>query len=807
MRALGQDVLLAIREITRQRGLSAIVVLTLGLGIGFATALFSVVDGVLLRPLPYVDADRLVYLWQNDRATGTEREPIGSADFYDFRDRTRSFEGVALWGMYSASLLREGVEPLQLGVAVVTADLDRVLGIEPELGRGIGAEEVEGRLGEVVVLTHELWRDGFGADPGAVGTRVVVDGVETEIIGVLPARAAVLMGEGVHAWRPLRLTPASATRSPHAYTAVARLAGGVAVEHAQTEMAALARTLEAEVPENVNRGAFVEPVDRYLRGDARGVMAGLLGAVGVLLVLTVLNVTNLLLARTRARARETAVHTALGAGVARTMRRNLAATTILTLVSAAVGVGVAWATLHAMLGMIPSSLLALGAPTLDGAALGFSVVLALALGVVLGIAPVTSALRLDVRGALGRGRGGDASTGPHRMGRFLVGAQTALATVLLVGSGLLASTLYNLSRVDLGFETDGVLRMSTSLPDNRYPSDFPQYPDWPEKLGFVRETIERVERLPGVLAAALTTNHPLDPGFTNSISIEGRPPDPERGEPTTRMITPGYFEVARVRLLEGRLITEADDHQTDGVVLLNRTAAERYFPAGDAMGARIAFWGLGFREIVGIIEDERVHGLREAAPPAFYTSLLQTPPAGGELTLMVRTAGVPLEWARPVRDAVVAVDPQLAVFNVTSMEATLAGAQQRERFVASLIGVFALMALVLAATGVYGVLSYIVSRRRREMGIRLALVAQPAGLRSMILGQGMWIAGVGVAGGLVLARAAASILEGLLFGVQGGTPAPYALSAAVLLAVAFAASAVPAWRAAAIAPADSLRSE
>jgi predicted permease len=354
MRAMGQDVVLAVREVTRQRGLSALVVVTLALGIGFATALFSVVDGVLLRPLPYGEPDRLVYVWQNDRATGTEREPMGTADYFDFRDRTRSFEGVGLWGTYRASLLREGAEPLQINAAVVNADVGRVLGIEPALGRGIGPEEAEGRAGEVVVLAHELWRDGFGARPDIVGERVDLDGVSTEVIGVLPPRATVAMGEAVHAWRPLDLTPATATRSPHAYTAVARLAGVASLEAAQREAADLARTMEAEDAENLNRGALVEPVDQYLRGDARGVLAGLLAAVGILLALTVLNVGNLLLARARARARDTAVHTALGAGGLRMVRRSMVATTLLALAAAGLGGLVAWATLRAMLGLIPS---------------------------------------------------------------------------------------------------------------------------------------------------------------------------------------------------------------------------------------------------------------------------------------------------------------------------------------------------------------------------------------------------------------------------------------------------------------------
>lgn len=807
MRGWAEDVGLAVREVRRQPGFSALVVGVLALGIGFATALFSVVDGVLLRPLPYANVERLVYLWQNDRATGTVREPIGSADFFDFRDRSRSFDGMGVWRVDPVNLLRDGAEPMQIAVARVSEDVGRVLGLETVLGRPVGSDDGRGAGAPVAVLGYEFWRDALGADPGVLGSSLTLDEGTVEVVGVLGPRATVAMGERIDMMRPLSLTPAGATRSPHVYTAVARLTAGSALEVARREMADLAAVMEREDPENTNRGVFVEPVDEYLRGDARTVLAGLLAAVGVLLALTVLNVGNLLLARARDRARDAAVHAALGAGTLRLARRSVAATLTLAVAAVVLGAGVARVTLSVVSGLVPPSLMALGTPALNGSAWLFAAGLALLLGAVLGVAPVVSAVRLDVRSALADGRGGAGAPGAHRIARWLVGAQAALATTLLVGSVLLATTLYHLSRVDLGFETDRVLRMSTTLSAVRYPSDFATYPRWPEKLGFMRDALARVGDVPGVTAAAFTTNHSLDPGFTNSISIEGRPADAARGEPTTRMVTPAYFEVARVGLVAGRLLDESDDLEAPGVVVLNRTAAARYFPDGDALGSRIGFWGLGFREIVGVVEDERVHGLRSEAPPAFYTSLFQTPAADGNLTLMVRTEGAPLQWAEPVRAALASVDGQLAVFDVTTMDATLERAQQRERFVTRIIGVFALMAVVLASTGVYGVLSHFVARRRREMGIRLALGAEPARLRRMVLGQGLWIAGLGVAGGLLLARFGVSVLRGLLFGVEGGDVLPYAGAAALLLGVAFLASDLPARRAASVTPADTLRTE
>ncbi len=806
--ALAQDLRLGLHSLRRDRGLSTLVVLTLALGIGFATALFGVVDGVLLRPLPYATPERLVYLWQNDRATGTTREAMGSADFYDFRDRTRSFEAVAMWGRYEASMQREGGDPVQLRLAVVHHDLDDLLGLTPVLGRGVTIDETEGAGGDVIVLGDALWRSAFDGDPAVVGTDILLDGVPTRVVGVLPPRASLLMGGDVDAWRPLRMTSAQATRNPHAYRAVARLAPGVAVAAAQADAERLAAELEAEDPANTNRGAFVEPLDAFLRGDARGTLLALVAAVGVLLALATLNVTNLLLARAAAREGDAAVHTALGSGTGRTIRRQLAATIALSLTASVVGALFAWGALGALGGLIPPDLRALGAPRLDARVLGFAVTLALLLAVAFGVGPALAAARVDPARSLGSaGRSGAGARRATFTRRLLVGGQAALATLLLVGAGLLGLTVQNLGQVELGFATERVLRGSVALPTNRYPVDFSIYPHLTERLEFTRESLRRLGEVPGVEAVALVTNHSLDPGFTNSIAIEGQPPDPARGEPTTRMVTPGYRTVAGVRLLDGRWFEPGDVADAAGVVVLNRVAAERYFPDGDALGQRIAFWGLGFREIVGIVQDERVGGPRTDPPPAFYTSLLQTPPAGGTLTFMIRTAGDPRSAAPALRRIVREIDPQLAVFDIATMDETLALAQQRERFVTALLGAFATMALALAAIGVYGVLSYSVARRTRELGIRKALGADRGGVRRLVLAQGAGLVAGGIAIGLAAGRLGARTLESLLFGVDAGSPLPYLVAGTALLAVAFVASLVPAMRASSVAPAHALRSD
>jgi predicted permease len=805
---LGQDVRLAWRELARDRGISALVVTTLALGAGFATALFSLVDTVLLRPLPYPEPDRLVYLWQNDRATGTLREPAGTADFYDFRDRTRSFSAVGMFLPGSGTLLSPGGEARSLRLAAVHHDLPGVLGIEPALGRMISREETEGGGAEVVLLTDPLWRGLFSGDPSVVGRTVVLDDVPREVVGILPPGAGMVMGAAVDAWIPLRVSPAQATRSPHQVTVVARLASGVGLPGAAAEMAALAARMEEEDPENRNRGAFVEPVADYLRGPSGATLVLLQGAVGLLLLLMTLNVTHLLLSRGVARSRDAAVHLALGAGAGRVARRAMLSTFLLCLAGTGVGLGVALLLLDLLAPLVPPAMRPTSPVGLDARVLLFAFVLAVGLAAASGIPPALAAFRLDLQRALSVARGEAGGRGPRDRARYLlVAAQAGVASILVVGASLLGSTLLNLHRVDPGFGVDRTLRLTLSLPSTRYPADFSRFPDWPERLELQAELLRRGREVPGVEALALAVNHPLDPGFTNSFRIEGRAPDPGQGEMTTRMVTPGYFPVTGLALVEGRLFHEGEGPDDPGTVVINRAAARLHFPDGGAVGSRIAFWGLQFREIVGVVEDERVHGIREAAPPAFYVNLLQTPSAAGELTLLARTAGDPEASAAPLQRLVAAVDPGLAVHDVATMEATLARSLQRERFATGVVGLFAAMALGLSALGVYGVLSYSVARRRREMGVRMALGARATELRWSVVRQGLgWVA-AGAGLGLLAARGASGVLDALLYEVNPGSPWAYFLAVTVLLGVAVLAALVPAGRISRIDPAASLRAD
>lgn len=811
--ALVQDFRLEWRGLVRDRAVSIPALVTLALGTGFATALFGLVDSVLLRPLPYPDAGGVVYLWQNDRATGTVREPAGTADFYDFRQRTRSFSATAMFLPGAASLTLPGGETRPLRTAAVHHDLPGVLGITPVAGRWIRDAETEGEGPDVVLLGEELWRRAFGGDPALVGRTVLLDDAPHEVVGILPRGASLVMGGPVEAWTPLRMTPARATRSPHQVTVVARLAPGVTQAAAASEMTGLAAAMEEEDPENRNRGVLVESVGEYLRGPATATLAALQGAVALLLVLMTLNVAHLLMGRSLARGREAAIHRALGAGSGRVARRAVLGTLLLAMAGTAAGLLVAIPTLDLLAFLVPPGMRGAVEPRLDLRVALFGLLLAPLLALAAGLPPALSGLRADLRSALsshGAGSGAPGAPGAGGLGRirpFLVSIQAAVAAALVVGATLLGSTVANLYRVDPGFMVAGTARLTLALPAGRYPADFATFPAWPERLGLQDELLRRTAALPGVEAVALAVNHPLDPGFTNSFRIEGRDPVPGQGEMTTRMVTPGYFPLVGLRVLEGRHFDERDGPLEPGVVVINREAARRFFPEGGAVGGRIAFWGQTYREIVGIVEDERVHGVRSLPPPAFYVNLLQTPTAAGELTLLARGAGDPMALAGPLQRAVSEVDPALGILEVTTLEATLARSLERERFTGGAMAAFAGMALGLAGLGVYGVLGYSVERRRREMGLRLALGARGDTLRREVVRQGLvWVA-PGILAGLVLARLGSRVLDTLLYGVEAGSPWVYLIAGAVLLSAATVAALVPAGRAARIDPALSLRGD
>jgi predicted permease len=814
----GQDVRYALRALRRSPSFSAIAVLTLALGIGANTAIFSVVDAVLLEPLPYADAERLVMVWEHDRVSGTAREPASIPDYFDLRERSRAFEELAAFTWAYGGLLAPDGDPARVKVGAATSELLPMLGIRPVLGRLFTLAEHEPGAPRVAILGEGLWRTRFGSDPSVLGRTIDLDGEPYSVVGVVPSRIAVPIGvpvtnapvtpEDTDLWLPLRITPASGERSRHDVLVLGRLRPGVTLEAAQADVAAVARQLEAEYPRaNRGRGVRVEPLREAAFADVQRTLLILLGAVGLVLLVACANVANLLLARGAVRAREVAVRAALGAAPRRLLRLFLVESLVLTLIAGGLGAAIAAWGAGPLSALGPRDLPRLADVGVDARVLAFTLAVSLAAAIAFGLVPMLQARRTDLHAVLARG-GGRAGTEGRRGSRFrdaLVVAEVALSVVLVIGAGLLMRSLLALRGVDPGFRAERVVKLEFDLPTTRYPQDFARYPAWPEVQGFYTALLERARAVPGVRAAALAAHHPLAQGFTNSFVIEGR--EPEAGsqpEIPVRPVTPGYFATLGIPLLRGRPLTDRDGPDAPAVVLINDAAAKRYFPGADPIGQRIRFWGVS-REVVGIVGNELFHGLAAEAPPAVYPPLQQTPM--GSASLLAQGAADPARLVPALRAAIREVDPQLPVHGITVLDDALSASLARERFATTLLSLFAALAMTLAVIGVYGVLSYAVAQRTREMGVRLALGASPRGVVALIVRRGMALALAGIGLGVAAGLAASRLLAGQLFRVTPADPATYAAAAVAAAAASLAACWLPARRATAISPVDALRAE
>lgn len=820
---LRSDLRHAWRSLLRTRSFTFVVLATLALGIGATSAIFTVIDGVLLRPAPYEDMDELVVLWETDRASGTTREPGSYPDYLDFRERSRSLRALALLRGASVDYLPGGAaDPARLNGLAVTHDFTELLGVEPILGRVFTAEEDRPGAAPVVLLGEAFWRGQLDADPAIIGRTVRLDGAPHEVIGIMPARAGFGVpqihalaayhspfsgDEALDVWLPLRPDATESPRETHPFLMLGRLSPGATVAQAQEELAAVAAELEAAYPENDERGVNVEPLSEVVFANVRPALMLLGGAVVLVLLIACANVTSLLVARSRARARETAVRTALGAGNGRLARQFLTENLLLATLGALAGLLLARVALDALIGMIPQDVPRAALLTLDERVLALSVGLALVIGASFALVPLLHGRRAPLHQTLRDepGRGATTSRESARFRSGLVIGELALSVMLAAGAVLLIRSFEQLRSVDPGFDAAGVLKVEYQLPESRYPRDFAVWPDWKEMHAFNAAVLARVGALPGVEAAAVAEAHPLNPGFTNSFVVVGREAEAaDWPEITIRKVSPGYFETVRLRVRSGRAITDADRTDTEPVAAINAAAAERFFEGREPIGAQIRFWGID-RTIVGVVGDERVHGLDAATPPAVYAPLAQVPANSG--VLLVRTEGDPIAVAPAVRAAIHAHDPALAIFGVEPLAQTVSGSVAQERFTTLLLSLFALLAIVLSAIGVYGLLSYLVAQRTTELGIRLALGAEPRGLMRMIVGHAARLALAGVVLGVVGALAGAQLLRGLLFGIAATDPRALATAAAVIFAVALLASLPPARRAVGVEPLRSLRVE
>lgn len=816
-----KDLRYAVRALRRNPGFTTVAILTLALGIGANTALFSVVNGVLLRPLPYAEPERLVSIrntWEGNDDLLAAIASISPAEYFDYRDRLKAFESFGVYTTAIYSLTGDG-EPERLSAAAMTSDVFRVLGVAPVAGRTFTpAEDVPGAT--TVVLGYGLWQRRFGGARDIIGRSILLNGVARTVVGVMPIgfRLPEQLSDTDPAqlFVPLGLSRDSVRiRGSHYLTGVARLAPGVTPAQGSADVAAVARRFPVEFPDDYpaamhfSGGAL--PLLDSVVGRVRPTLLVLIGAVGFVLLIACANVANLLLSRTEARRREMAVRTALGAGRGRLVRQLLVESVVLALAGGAGGVALAVLGTRALVALRPDEIPRLDAIGVDARVLVFALVASTLVGVVFGLLPAIQATRLDVQSTLREGTRG--SSGGARQGtrRALVITEVAIALLLLVGAGLLTRSFVRLFSVDPGYRVDHVLTVPITLPSTRYPED-------ERVIGFFRELGRRVSALPGVTAAGGVAGVPLVAERGDlSIEIEGRPvaPGEQRRRADWQVVTPGYFRAIGMRLLRGRGIEETDLANTPGVVVINEALAKKYWANDDPIGARFRLGGNagpGMVTIVGVVADVRQSGLAMPAEPEMYLAHTQFRFWGGggilrSLSLVLRTVGEPAAMTRAVRNEVAALDAQLPLGQFRTMEQVRGESVARPRFLMFLFSAFSAVAFAIAVIGIYGVIAYGVAQRRREIGIRVALGARPALVARMVVRQGLVLAGVGIVAGLAMAFGLTRFLAGMLFDVTPTDPLTLAAVAASLAVAALVASWIPARRATRMDPVEVLRAE
>ncbi len=801
------DLRYAARMQRKNPAFTIIAVIALALGIGANTAIFSVVNTVLLRPLPYKDPERLVMVWEDASRYGYPRDTPAAANFVDWRDQNQVFEGMAAIADTSFNLTGAG-DPERLEGRRVSANLFSLLGVEPQIGRVFTAAEDQPGSQRVVLLSYGLWQRRFGGDPNIVGKALTLNGESHVVVGVMPARFQFPSSDD-EAWVPIAFTPQEASnRGRHYLQVLARLKPGVTLAQAQSEMSTIAARLQQQYPEqNADLGAAVMSLHEHLVGDIKPALLILLGAVGLVLLIACANVANLLLARAAVRQKEIAVRVALGAKRARLIRQFLTESVLLSTLGGIVGLGIAYGGLVLLKAFIPENISQAREISLDFKVLGFTLLVSVLTGVIFGLAPAIQAARFNQIETLKEG-GRDAATGGggKRLRSLLVMSEVAISLVLLIGAGLLINSFLRLRNVDPGFRADNLLTMKIVLPE-------PKYAEFERRSAFYTDLVQRVQSLAGVRSAAVTTNLPLyRQGNSISISIEGKPAPPPGQEliVVTRIISPGYFGTMSIPLLKGRQLTDQDTETSPNVVVISETMARRFWPGEEPIGKRIAAGRAQTPEdwiqVIGVVKDVRQFELNAEPRPQMYLSFRQ---AGffAPRDLVVKTDVDPASMATTVRKAVWDIDKDQPVSNIRTMEEIFADSIARQRFSMLLLAIFAGVALVLAGVGIYGVMSYSVAQRTREIGIRMALGAQTGAVLKLAVGYGMKLVIVGIVVGLIAAFALTRVMLTLLFGVTATDPTTFTLISLLLVLVAALASYIPARRATKVDPMIALRYE
>src|SRR5499426_1340772 len=820
MQTIWQDLRYGARMLRKHPGFAMAAALTLALGIGGSTAIFSIVQTVLLRPLGFPAAERELALWERAPEGKQPRSRAAPGNFYDWREQNQSFAEMAAFAASVMTLTGAG-EPEQLRGAMVTPSYFKVLDARPALGREFLPEESQPGKNRVALLSQGVWQRRFGADPNILGQNITLDDNSYTVIGVMgpglfpawPATTGKFSFEQSQRqfWVPLTETAQQrANRRSHVWGVIGRLKEGVTLRHAQAEMDGVGARLAEQHPQfNRGEGIILRPFADELVGDVRPALLILFGAVGLVLLIACANVAGLLLARYALRQKEVAIRAALGAGRARLLRQFLTEGLLLSLLGGALGVWLAEAGMDWLLKLIPVEIPRLAETSLDLSVLGFTLCLSLLTSLLFGLAPALQASRRDLREALQDGGRGSIGARPQRLRRALVSAQIALAVMLLIGAGLLIRSYERLQRVNPGFNPERLLAAELNLPPTRYAQ-------WRQVSGFYDQLLERVRQLPGVESAAFAYDHPLEANWIDSFSIEDRlgPATGERPSAWLRIVSAGYFRMAGEALLRGREFSAQDDPEHPGAVIINEAFAAQYFPHEDPLGKRLrittpsGFWGAQIPtsfEIVGVAGNVKFLGLNADSAAAYYLPDKQFPQQS--MSLLARTSGAHLSSAAALRQAVLSVDHAQPIATVRTLESLMTAQTARARFNTVLMGLFGAVALALAMLGVFGLLSYQVTQQAGEFGLRMALGAQPGDVLRLVIRQGFMPVIAGAVCGLLGALALTRLMTALLFGI-GATDLPTFVGVALLLSgVALLACWIPARRAAKVDPMVALRCE
>ena len=793
------------RQLALNPGFALLAVLTLALGIGANTALFSAVHAILIKPLPYKDPDRLARVWMDNRRLQMREDWASWLNYQDYKRLGTSFESMAAFSNSAANLTSDGEPERVLGVRTEAAFFD-LLGATPLIGRSYSSDEqVEGKA-DVWVIGWSLWQRRFGGSRDVLGKKIEMDGRRATIIGVMPPGFRFPM-QDTEFWTPLVVPEAAKGRVGYFLQIVGRIKRGTTMQAAQAEMDVVGKQLEQQYPaENAGYGIFVNPLTKHVAGNARTPLLMLLGAVGFVLLIACVNVAGLMLARSEARSRELAVRSALGAGRGRLARLMLAESVALAMVAGGAGLFAAWAGIRGLIALAPKELPRLSEIGLNAPVLLFALGVTMLTSLLFGLLPELRLSWVNLNEALREGgRTLAGSRGGQRAGAVLVVSECMLAVMLLAGAGLLVRSLSSHQSVDPGFRTENVLLVQAGASRTKYP-------EGPQVLEFYRQLFEKVRALPGVKAAGgITTLLLSDTPSSGNFTLEDRPPFPpsEQIEATIDVVSPGFFEAMNVKLKYGRLFDDRDRDGAQRVAIINETFAQRYWPGQDPCGKRFVFGTPGDRNpwitIAGVVKDMRRRGLHRNARLEVFGPLAQRPSRG--LQLMVVTDGDPLRLARAVRGEVRALDSLAAVTKVSTVEAEMGETVASRKFQALLLGLFAGLALLLAAVGVFGLMYQTVARRTHEIGVRMALGAERGDVMGMVLRQGLMLTGIGAAIGLVGSLALSRLLRGLLFGIGPADPASYAGAVLLLGTAAFLACWLPARRATKVDPLTALRQE